>query len=156
MLPPDLQLENPLWHYALSVYPQLSGPLLGLQQQGARVNQLLAALWCSSTARRWPGAVDSAIEEWHQQQVLPIRERRMSLKPELERHPQLEPLYQAFKTAELNLERVELAMLCNWIERSASNVQTSMQENVDAVLRHNQVDLQSPERHQLLKLAAGL
>ena len=153
MLPPDLRLENPLWDYALSVYPKLAEPLLGLQSQGARVNQLLAALWCSATNRRWPGEVDIDIEHWHQTQVLPIRERRMALKPELEQHPQLQPLYQAYKAVELNLERVELAMLCHWIEQNAATEPTEVALNIDAVLRLNQVDLRAPERQKLLEFA---
>lgn len=156
MLPPELRLENPLWDYALSVYPKLAEPLLQLQAQGARVNQLLAALWCSASDRRWPGAVDSAIENWHQTQVLPIRERRMALKSELEQHPQLQQLYQAYKTVELNLERVELAMLCDWIEQTAASEQTEVAHNIDAVLRLNQVDLQTPQRQKLLDLVETL
>lgn len=153
VLPADLQLENPLWDYALSVYPKLSEPLLALQSHGARVNQLLAALWCSATDRRWPGELASEIEHWHQQQVLPIRQRRMALKPELETYPQLEPLYKAYKGVEVNLERVELAMLYAWLLRLAPSESGPViaQANIDAVLLANQVDLNLTEREQLLE-----
>ncbi|HSG03205.1 MAG TPA: DUF2390 domain-containing protein [Marinobacterium sp.] len=156
MLPPDLQLDNPLWDYAIKVYPTLAPALLTLQTQGARVNQLLAALWSSANGRQWPGQVDPSIERWHQSQVLPIRERRMALKPELEAHPQLEPLYKAFKTAELNLERIELAMLYTWLLRSARSKPVSAQINIDLVLRFNQVDQSSPARSELLALVEQL
>lgn len=156
MLPANLQLDNPLWDYALTVYPKLSEPLLALQNRGARVNQLLAALWCSVQGRSWPGSVDSAIEEWHQQQVLPIRQRRMALKPELEAYPELQSLYQAYKTTELNLERIELAMLSAWIQNSDLSVPASAEANIDAVLRGNGVDLGTPERQQLLDRLSAL
>ena len=156
VLPENLQLENPLWDYALSVYPRLNTSLIALQSHGARVNQLLAALWCSATDRQWPSAVSPEIEHWHQQQVLPIRQRRMALKPELETYPQLRPLYEAYKSAEVNLERVELAMLWAWLQSAAPHLPTSAEVNIDAVLSDNSVDLSLPERAQLIKQVNSL
>ena len=139
MIPEGIVLENPLWEFALKVYPKLSEPLLALQTEGARVNQLLAALWCVETGRAWPGQIPDEIETWHSCEVLPMRQRRMALKPQLADHPELEKLYQAYKQVELNCERVELAMLYQWLDRVQSQEGIELTQTIAEVLELNQV-----------------
>lgn len=149
MIPAGLELQNPLWDYALKIYPPLSGPLLELQHEGARVNQVLAALWAASIQRAWPGAIPEAIEQWHAEQVLPMRQRRMAIKPELERHPELDKLYQAYKQVELNAERIELAMLHQWLQTQPIASAVDSLAMVDQVLALNGVRAASPAREGL-------
>lgn len=156
MIPSGIDLDNPLWDYALQVYPKLSEPLLALQGEGARVNQLLAALWCSKTARQWPGVVDQSIEQWHAEEVLPVRRRRMALKPQLTLHPKLEGLYAAYKQVELNSERIELAMLYRWLEPVPVGTPIPAAHNVDSVLRLNGVDLGCAARNNLIQAIDSL
>lgn len=151
VIPEGIELENPLWDFALAHYPRLSQPLLALQAEGARVNQLLAALWCAHTGRAWPGQIPAQIEAWHEQQVLPIRDRRMALKPQLESYPEMEKLYQAYKQVELNCERVELAMLYQWLKEIRTQESTMFEANVNSVLTLNGVDLSVQARTDLLR-----
>ncbi len=151
LIPEDIELENPLWDFALAHYPRLSQPLLALQAEGARVNQLLAALWCADTGRAWPGQIPAQIETWHEQQVLPIRERRTALKADLESYPEMEKLYQAYKLVELNCERVELAMLYKWLKDLRAQNSTMVEANVNSVLALNGVELCVQARTDLLR-----
>lgn len=153
MIPKGLLLQNPLWDYALSVYPRLSQPLLELQACGARVNQLLAALWCTDTGRVWPGAIPDPIERWHTEEVLPIRKRRMALKPLLSEYPQLEGLYGSYKQVELNCERVELAMLYQWLESVRSGNEISYAHNLAAVVNLNGSE---PQRYEITDLLSAV
>ena len=139
MIPEGITLQNPLWEFALEVYPQLSEPLLALQTEGARVNQLLAALWCVETGRAWPGPIPDKIEAWHNIEVLPIRQRRIALKPQLADHPELEKLYQAYKQVELNCERVELAMLYHWLDGIQSGEAIDLVRTIADVLELNRI-----------------
>lgn len=150
MIPDGITLQNPLWAFALKVYPKLSEPLLALQSEGARVNQLLAALWCVKTGRAWPGPIPSKIEAWHNTEVLPMRQRRMALKPQLVDHPDLEKLYQAYKQVELNCERVELAMLHQWLDGFPSGQRVDLAETILLVLELNRVPKASQARGSLV------
>ena len=134
MVPSGLKLDNALWAFALEIYPSLAEPMLSIQSKGGRVNLMLAALWSASEQIEWPDSVPDAIEQWHQQ-ILPIRSHRMSLKPQLSDYPELEPLYQHLKGVELNMERVEIAMLHQWLAplgHAANPI--SYQSNLDRVL----------------------
>ncbi len=109
--------------------------MLALQSRGARVNQMLAAIWAAEHGISWPGSFPDEIEQWHQQ-ILPIRAQRMALKPQLEEYPDLEQLYTHFKGVELNMERVELAMLYQWLQACQANPQADLLEsNLRAVLK---------------------
>ena len=135
LLPSGLDLKSPLWDFALVVYAELSKPMLTLQSRGARVNQMLSAIWAAKHGIRWPGSIPDEIEQWHQQ-ILPIRMQRMALKPQLEEYPDLESLYTHFKGVELNMERVELAMLYQWLQACQANPQADLLEsNLRAVLK---------------------
>ena len=134
MVPSGLKLDNPLWSFALEIYPSVAKPMLSIQSKGGRVNLMLAALWSASEQIEWPDSVPDAIEEWHRT-ILPIRSHRMSLKPQLNDYPELEALYQHLKGVELNMERVEIAMLHLWLapKPKAINLITP-QSNLDRVL----------------------
>jgi hypothetical protein len=95
---------------------------------------MLAAIWAAEHGISWPGSFPDEIEQWHQQ-ILPIRAQRMALKPQLEEYPDLEQLYTHFKGVELNMERVELAMLFQWLQACQANPQADfLESNLRAVL----------------------
>lgn len=167
MIPANINLENPLWDFALKVYPSLAQTLLALQSKGARVNQLLAALWCSDMGLAWPGEIAPEIEVWHQQRVLPVRGWRMELKPLLAEQPQLETLYNSYKRVELSAEQIELGLLYRWLASESSITPAyakdeatnagsfrrsfiSVEENIRKVLSANQVKDFDAELSQLL------
>jgi uncharacterized protein (TIGR02444 family) len=134
VVPSGLKLDNAFWDFALEIYPSVAQPMLSIQSKGGRVNLILAALWAASEQIEWPDSVPDAIEQWHQQ-ILPIRSHRMSLKPQLEDYPELEPLYKHLKGVELNMERVEIAMLHHWLApKSKANHLVTAQYNLDRVL----------------------
>lgn len=134
MVPSGLKLDNALWAFALEIYPSLSQPMLSIQSKGGRVNLMLAALWSASEQIEWPDSVPDAIEQWHQK-ILPIRSQRMSLRSQLEEYPELEALYKHLKGVELNMERVEIAMLHQWLAPEIkANHSVTPQYNLDRVL----------------------
>ena len=134
MVPSGLKLDNPLWSFALEIYPSVAQPMLSIQSKGGRVNLMLAALWSSLEQIEWPDSVPDAIEAWHQK-ILPIRSQRMSLKPQLNDYPELEPLYKHLKGVELNMERVEIAMLYQWLAPKPKAMSLiTPQSNLDKVL----------------------
>ena len=134
MVPLGLKLDNALWAFALEIYPSLAQPMLSIQSKGGRVNLMLAALWSASEQIEWPDSIPDTIETWHQK-ILPIRSQRMSLKPQLEEYPELEPLYKHLKGVELNMERVEIAMLHQWLaSKIKANHSVTPQYNLDRVL----------------------
>ncbi len=154
MVPAGLKLDNPLWAFALEIYPSVSEPMLSIQSKGGRVNLMLAALWSASEQIEWPGAIPDSIEAWHQQ-ILPIRSHRLSLKTQLNDYPELEPLYKHLKGVELNMERVEIAMLYQWLTPQSRAINPiAAQSNLARVLTGiNSIDqekgviLQLFERH---------
>lgn len=154
MIPANLNIENPLWDFALKVYPAISTTLLALQAKGARVNQLLAALWCSEIGLTWPGELDPSIETWHQERVLPVRRWRMELKPLLDQQPELEPLYKSYKRVEISSEQIELALLYIWLnqtgQRATQTKEQLLERNLSKVLSSNQVESFDVELTQLL------
>ena len=143
MVPSGLKLDNALWAFALEIYPSVVQPMLSIQSQGGRVNLMLAALWAASEQIEWPDAFPDAIESWHQK-ILPIRSHRMSLKSQLEDYPELESLYQHLKGVELNMERVEIAMLYQWLaSKKKANHSVTALSNLERVLVGiNRIDLE--------------
>jgi uncharacterized protein (TIGR02444 family) len=113
--------DDPLWTYAVALYarPGVAAACLLLQDRlGADVNLLLAGAWAGAAhGRRLDAAacrrLDDAVRAWHRDVVQPLRAARRALKPA---HPGLPDearlaLREDVKTAELEAERLEIAML---------------------------------------------
>ncbi len=133
LLPDDLQLDNPLWDYALSIYPKLETRLLELQSEGVRVNHLLTGLWMGAQGRLMNTEYQLS-DRWFRDNTAPVRASRIALKLQLGRVPQLNSCYQQVKSAELALEQVELALLY-WEQHQTTELDSqAMRKNLLTVL----------------------
>ncbi|OLO05740.1 MULTISPECIES: TIGR02444 family protein [Salinicola] len=106
-----------LWSYALSRYarPGVEAECLTLQDEhGWDVCELLWIAWLSERRQRPDPKADHALADarrWQREMTLPLRERRRTLKIEVQHRPRLESLRQALKQAELYAEREMLTQL---------------------------------------------
>lgn len=114
--------ENAFWQFSLAVYGRSGVPqaCLGLQaSHGADVNLLLYVCWLSSRgiklSREDIGMAAAAVESWHRDVVVALRQVRTGLKagcagldPDL-----CGPYREKIKRVELEAEQLEQAMLCS-------------------------------------------
>lgn len=113
----DSLWSDSLWSYALDRYarPGVEAECLALQNEhGWDICELLWVAWLSERHQRPDPAAANALAEarrWQREMTVPLRERRRTLKAEAHRRPQLEPLRQLLKQAELQAEREMLARL---------------------------------------------
>ncbi|MFE8071189.1 DUF2390 domain-containing protein [Marinobacteraceae bacterium S3BR75-40.1] len=112
---PDLDLDNPLWRLALTLWqqPAFASAALTLQARGWRVSHLLVACFMARQGRRWDGQEPATIRQWRETMTEALRTRRQALPKERE---DLASLRQALAEAELQAEKVELA----WWHQSLS------------------------------------
>jgi uncharacterized protein (TIGR02444 family) len=109
-----MSLENPLWHYALTLYsrPGVEQCCLQLQDQGAVVNRLLFACWLASRGIRLDRSrLRQADARWHGEVTQPLRALRFRLRNQLTALPEAAACYRALGQAELAAEQVELMLL---------------------------------------------
>lgn len=104
----SVQLDNPLWHFALNLWraPEISQLCLQLQGEGWSVTRLLCAAWLASEGHHFRGEPAEA-RAWRQRMTAPLRQLRQSLPKTL---PATAELRQQLARAELEAERVELAL----------------------------------------------
>ncbi len=134
LLPKELRLENPLWRYALLVYPRLQTELLALQTDGARVNHLLAALWLGSKDLLISTELISLSERWYQEHCLPMRLLRLAVSAQREAVPELEQSYQTFKSAELAMEKIELGLIYLELNSLSESSSDATRINLERIL----------------------
>lgn len=134
LLPKELQLENPLWRYALLVYPRLETELLALQTEGARVNHLLAALWLGSKDLLISTELISLSERWYQAHSLPMRLLRLAVSAQRDALPELEESYQTFKSAELAMEQIELGLIYLELKNLSESSSDATRVNLERIL----------------------
>lgn len=134
LLPKELQLENPLWRYALLVYPRLQTELLALQTDGARVNHLLAALWLGSKDLLISTELISLSERWYQEHSFPMRLLRLAVSAQRETVPELEQSYQTFKSAELAMEKIELGLIYLELNSLSESSSDATRINLERIL----------------------
>ncbi|GGO87889.1 hypothetical protein GCM10011348_42110 [Marinobacterium nitratireducens] len=110
-----MNLDNPLWHYALELYahPGVEQACLGLQQSGLGTNRLLFCCWLASEGRLLrPSELDaSEAGRWQRELTTPLRALRYRVRESKAGEPQLDAVYRALRQAELAAEQVELARL---------------------------------------------
>lgn len=122
----NLALETPLWDFALHLWKNqdVQTILLAEQdQQGARINPIIAALWLGKLGQNNRSILNEAQQKslaWHEHYVIPTRLMRQSLsgKQSLSGQPSsttglspISALHSHYKQAELLAEQIELAML---------------------------------------------
>lgn len=129
-------LDNALWQYACQVYSKagVEAALLTLQdEQGADINLILQALWLASEGVEWtPAYIPNDYGKWVEEQVIPIRTMRRSLKTDWVelRGEGYEDFRQQVKTLELKAEQYALAMLYQQSIACSFNVESDKQTNV--------------------------
>ncbi|WP_051222057.1 TIGR02444 family protein [Neptunomonas japonica] len=111
-----MQLQNPLWAFALKVYShsEVEQCCLALQNDfGMSVNRLLFAGWLAFQQKSidLPALEQSQASVWQKEMTHPLRVLRYQLRPLHKKEPELGALYQAMRKAELEAEKIELAHL---------------------------------------------
>jgi uncharacterized protein (TIGR02444 family) len=114
---PSQPLDTPLWAFALAVYggDGVADECLDLQERlGLDVNILLFAAFIGAVEAvqlesQDITAASAAVADWQSEIVRPLRQVRRALKP-----MSAEGLRAQVKVAELEAEKIELAMLWQW------------------------------------------
>lgn len=110
-----MNIENPLWQFALKLYtsPSVESCCLAFQLRGVSINRLLCCCWAGVEGYRTTEAMltSGSASRWQEQVTLPVREVRYRVRELKLQQADLEPCYKALRTAELATEQVELAML---------------------------------------------
>ena len=148
---PTLELDNPLWRFALTLWqnPDLQTHLMRLQNlYGQRVNSIIAAAWYTG---RPEACVDclrqatAATHDWHIRKVLPLRSERFALAShESEKQ-------KALLAQELEAEQIEIAKLYAILNQTDFH-KVSTPDSLDRLLRSVCVS-EIPE-HDIAKLNA--
>ena len=109
-LPPDLPLDNPLWHWATHLWqrPGIEAPCLSLQAEGWSVTRLLTALWLAQAGQAWDGTESNDVVHWRERATGMIRQLRQSLPKQA---PATAALRQGLSRCELMAEQLELALV---------------------------------------------
>ena len=110
-------LDTPLWAFSLAVYggDGVADECLSLQERlGLDVNILLLAAFIGAVEgvrleSQDIAAASAAVADWQSEIVRPLRQVRRTLKP-----MSAERLRAQVKAAELEAEKIELAMLWQW------------------------------------------
>ncbi|MDT3721118.1 TIGR02444 family protein [Pseudomonas oryzihabitans] len=112
-------MQEDLWEFALAVYarPGVEGACLRLQEAGADVCLVLAALWldCRACALDAKGLerLRAAANLWQETVVRPLRQLRQAWKAPADEDEDLAALRERLKTLELAAEREQLARLAH-------------------------------------------
>jgi uncharacterized protein (TIGR02444 family) len=133
-----MQLQNPLWAFALKVYShsEVEQCCLVLQNDfGMSVNRLLFAGWLALQHKTLDltALEQSQASAWQKDMTHPLRALRYQLRPMQKKEPELAILYCAMRKAELEAEKVELAhlyALANHWPVSIRPAEAIMQENI--------------------------
>jgi uncharacterized protein (TIGR02444 family) len=142
-----MQLQNPLWNFALAVYakPEVENACLSLQSEyGCSINKILLSLWLTSEKRAFLSdqldQSDSAV--WHDQITQPIRALRHRVRSDLK--GVADEVYNAIRKAELESERVEIAYLHqqskDWPAETRS-LQEALLSNLQKVIPNQALDV---------------
>ena len=132
-----MQLQNPLWAFALKVYShsEVEQCCLVLQNDfGMSVNRLLFAGWLALQHKslNLPALEQSQANAWQKDMTHPLRALRYQLRPLHKETPELTKLYQMMRKAELEAEKIELAHLY-----ALANHWPVISISVDVIMREN-------------------
>jgi uncharacterized protein (TIGR02444 family) len=134
ILPDTLELNNPLWHFALILWrePGVQENCLALQHQGWSVTRLLSAGWLALNNRAYTGIEAATLTEWRDRVTGSLRSVRQWL-------PKTGSSYQNLRndltTLELGAEQIELALV--WHTLTHDNPENSTMQGRDTLIRHN-------------------
>ncbi|KDE41065.1 MAG: TIGR02444 family protein [Nitrincola lacisaponensis] len=135
-----MQLDNPLWHYASAVYISAEVERLCLQAQsyGLQVNSLLLCGWLTQQRQCYQAAAYRDNDAgWRASFLLPLRQLRYQLREQVASRPLFSACYAELKNAELEMERVDIALLWEGAQSApaadpASTPQVLMEQNLRA------------------------
>jgi uncharacterized protein (TIGR02444 family) len=147
-------LDNPFWAFSLKVYdaPGVAEECLKMQERlGLDVNVLLFAAHLGAAegvmlAADEVAAAEAVVAAWHAETVRGLRALRRALKPaSLDESNPLQAATVALrgqvKTAELEAEKIEQAMLWHWKQEhltshKRADARAALHSNLDEVLAH--------------------
>ncbi|SFM00962.1 TIGR02444 family protein [Marinobacter zhejiangensis] len=134
-LPAPLELDNPLWRYALIAWscPKVEQACLELQARNWSVTRILAAGWLAVEGRDYETEA-AIVQRWREQMTNALRMTRK----QIPRHqPALSSLRKQLANAELEAERVELALAYESLRRpgKADTGKLTQAERIRANLR---------------------
>jgi uncharacterized protein (TIGR02444 family) len=118
-----MQLDNPLWRYALKVYshPSVEQACLAAQGVGLHVNTLLLCGWLATQGKRYqPEYYAAVLGLWRDPVLDPLRRVRYQVREMCQKYPELESCYQHLKQSELAAEQVDIALLWQLYQRQPS------------------------------------
>jgi len=145
-------LDTPLWQFALAIYMQdgVSAECIELQDRlGANVNLLLFGAYAGAVERAVLSrdalkAASAFVADWHDHITVPLRQARRALKPWSADDgggvkAEAETLRTSVKAAELESERIELALLWSWLrsqELPRAEPEDALLASIQQVLVH--------------------
>jgi len=157
-----------LWNFARALYGSkgVGDACLQLQDEsGVDVPVLLFALWLAANSVELTEAelvrIDSLIKGWREEVVRPLRTIRRRLKegPHPAPSANTDALRNSIKAAELNSEKIELALLeaeGRSLMTGAENKPDVARRNAIAVIRHyREADLDEPGQQALDAILAA-
>jgi uncharacterized protein (TIGR02444 family) len=109
-----MQLDNPLWHYVSAVYSQPGVEKLCLEAQvlGLQVNTMLLCIWLATQQKKYdPSVYVDTNQHWRDPLLQPMRRLRYWLRERKESDAELLRCYESMKQTELEMERVDIALL---------------------------------------------
>ncbi|WP_052063909.1 TIGR02444 family protein [Nitrincola sp. A-D6] len=109
-----MQLDNPLWRYALRVYsqPSVEPACLAAQAAGLHVNTLMLCCWLATQGEVYQTEDYARVcSLWRDPVLLPLRRIRYQVRELHEQCAGMQVCYEQLKQAELAAEQVELAWL---------------------------------------------
>ncbi len=114
-LPASLALDNPLWRYALAAWrsPEVEHACLELQARHWCVSHILIAAWLGTQDRHYEGEAES-VRQWREQITSILRAARKQIPRQ---QSALSPFRKQLASAELEAERVELALAYESLKR---------------------------------------
>lgn len=152
-----MQLQNPLWAFALKVYShsEIEQCCLALQNDfGMNINRLLFAAWLATQHKSIDVALlrHSQADYWQKSMTHPLRALRYQLRELRRDESELSMLYDAMRNAELEAEKVELAYLYQLAENWPQVVMTSevlIVENIETLASAKSVCIKTTQRELL-------
>ena len=139
-----MQLDNPLWRYALKVYshPSVEQACLAAQGVGLHVNTLLLCRWLAIQGERYqPENYAAVLSLWRDPVLSPLRRVRYQVRDMRQKSPELESCYQHLKQSELAAEQVDIALLWQLYQRQPSSVAGSTSDKAVSANALTQINI---------------
>lgn len=141
-----LDIEGPLWTFALEFYrqPGVATACLALQDEAnVDVIHLILVLYAHAVLDRPFSNADiaaarTAMTDWREATVVPLRAIRRFLKPPRPDFPdeEKEILRTQVKSAELMAEQIQIALASLWLDKRPAGVRIPLEEALSSLVAH--------------------